>query len=48
MSSKLKKECFKCGYFDEKQRSFYKCAVKGFCPGSDWSKERKQQAIREE
>lgn len=45
-ASGLKKECFKCGYFDPKMgASRYKCAITGRCPGIDWSSEHKQQAI---
>lgn len=46
-SSKLKKECLKCGYFNDKlgRGQRYKCAVTGRCPGIDWSKEEKTRAL---
>ena len=44
---KLKKACFKCGTFNPKMGAKrYKCAVPGRCPGRDWSKARKEQALR--
>jgi len=45
--SKLKPECLKCSYFNEKlgQGQQYKCAVTGRCPGVDWSREEKIRAL---
>lgn len=44
-SSKLKKECFRCGLFNPEARGYYKCACKGSCPGLDWTKTTKESVL---
>jgi hypothetical protein len=45
---KLKKECFKCYYFNKKlpPMQAYKCAVSWSCPGLNWDEKKKQQTIK--
>jgi hypothetical protein len=45
--SQPKKVCWQCGYFNKAMGAKrYKCAMKGKCPGIDWSEARKQRALK--
>ncbi len=43
---KVKKVCIRCKTFtDDKKHGSYKCAIKGRCPGRDWTDSKKKRYI---